>query len=86
MKQEPIESDDEEAEPPREVEPGQRQPTEQELLFRQVTGLPGAAGGEARRPGLGPTGPQGQRPGAGRHGTERPLPFLPGRTRVGCDV
>ncbi|XP_042851811.1 histone deacetylase 4 isoform X5 [Panthera tigris] len=35
VKQEPIESDDEEAEPPREVEPGQRQPTEQELLFRQ---------------------------------------------------
>ncbi|VFV42178.1 histone deacetylase 4-like [Lynx pardinus] len=35
VKQEPIESDDEEAEPPREVESGQRQPTEQELLFRQ---------------------------------------------------
>ncbi|XP_014640946.1 PREDICTED: histone deacetylase 4 isoform X2 [Ceratotherium simum simum] len=35
VKQEPIESDDEEAEPPREAEPGQRQPTEQELLFRQ---------------------------------------------------
>ncbi|XP_050607432.1 histone deacetylase 4 isoform X2 [Macaca thibetana thibetana] len=35
VKQEPIESDDEEAEPPREVEPGQRQPSEQELLFRQ---------------------------------------------------
>ncbi|XP_046941718.1 histone deacetylase 4 isoform X3 [Lynx rufus] len=35
VKQEPIESDDEEAEPPREVDPGQRQPTEQELLFRQ---------------------------------------------------
>ncbi|XP_008051088.1 histone deacetylase 4 isoform X2 [Carlito syrichta] len=35
VKQEPIESDDEEVEPPREVEPGQRQPTEQELLFRQ---------------------------------------------------
>ncbi|XP_070125747.1 histone deacetylase 4 isoform X11 [Equus przewalskii] len=35
VKQEPIESDDEEAEPPREAEPGQHQPTEQELLFRQ---------------------------------------------------
>ncbi|OWK04829.1 hypothetical protein Celaphus_00002822, partial [Cervus elaphus hippelaphus] len=35
VKQEPIESDDEEAEPPREAEPGQRPPTEQELLFRQ---------------------------------------------------
>ncbi|XP_072818074.1 histone deacetylase 4 isoform X2 [Vicugna pacos] len=35
VKQEPLESDDEEAEPPREAEPGQRQPTEQELLFRQ---------------------------------------------------
>uniref|UniRef100_A0A452R559 Histone deacetylase n=1 Tax=Ursus americanus TaxID=9643 RepID=A0A452R559_URSAM len=35
VKQEPIESDDEEAEPPRDVESGQRQPTEQELLFRQ---------------------------------------------------
>ncbi|XP_030184066.1 histone deacetylase 4 isoform X3 [Lynx canadensis] len=35
VKQEPIESDDEEAEPLREVESGQRQPTEQELLFRQ---------------------------------------------------
>ncbi|XP_033085546.1 histone deacetylase 4 isoform X3 [Trachypithecus francoisi] len=35
VKQEPIESDDEEAEPPREVDPGQRQPSEQELLFRQ---------------------------------------------------
>ncbi|XP_044769711.1 histone deacetylase 4 isoform X1 [Neomonachus schauinslandi] len=35
VKQEPIESDDEEAEPPRGVEAGQRQPTEQELLFTQ---------------------------------------------------
>ncbi|XP_057599921.1 histone deacetylase 4 isoform X3 [Hippopotamus amphibius kiboko] len=35
VKQEPIESDEEEAEPPREAEPGPRQPTEQELLFRQ---------------------------------------------------
>lgn len=35
VKQEPLESDDEEAEPSREVEPSQRQPTEQELLFRQ---------------------------------------------------
>nr|XP_039325843.1 histone deacetylase 4 isoform X2 [Saimiri boliviensis boliviensis] len=35
VKQEPIESDDEEAEAPQEVEPGQRQPSEQELLFRQ---------------------------------------------------
>ncbi|XP_032713513.1 histone deacetylase 4 isoform X2 [Lontra canadensis] len=35
VKQEPIESDEEEAEPPRDSESGQRQPTEQELLFRQ---------------------------------------------------
>ncbi|KAK2496467.1 hypothetical protein MC885_016284 [Smutsia gigantea] len=35
VKQEPIDSDEEEAEPSREVEPGQCQPTEQELLFRQ---------------------------------------------------
>ncbi|XP_047399383.1 histone deacetylase 4 isoform X2 [Sciurus carolinensis] len=35
VKQEPIESDEEEAEPTREAEPGQRPPTEQELLFRQ---------------------------------------------------
>ncbi|XP_064443451.1 histone deacetylase 4 isoform X4 [Mirounga angustirostris] len=35
VKQEPIESDDEEVEPPRGVEAGQRQPTEQELLFTQ---------------------------------------------------
>ncbi|XP_010614003.1 histone deacetylase 4 isoform X5 [Fukomys damarensis] len=35
VKQEPIESDEEEVEPTREVEPGQRPPTEQELLFRQ---------------------------------------------------
>ncbi|XP_053775280.1 histone deacetylase 4 isoform X6 [Desmodus rotundus] len=35
VKQEPVESDDEETEPPREVESGQHQPTEQELLFRQ---------------------------------------------------
>lgn len=45
MKQEPIESDDEEVEPPRDVEAGQRQPTEQELLFRQVTMLTGAGQG-----------------------------------------
>lgn len=38
VKQEPIESDEEEAEPVREAEPGQRPPTEQELLFRQVRG------------------------------------------------
>lgn len=38
VKQEPPESDSEEVEPLREAEPGQRQPTEQELLFRQVTG------------------------------------------------
>lgn len=37
VKQEPPESDGEEVEPLREAEPGQRQPTEQELLFRQVT-------------------------------------------------
>lgn len=37
VKQEPAESDGEEGEPAREAEPGQRQPTEQELLFRQVT-------------------------------------------------
>ncbi|KAM5268591.1 histone deacetylase 4 [Hipposideros larvatus] len=35
VKQEPLESDGEEAELPRGAEPGQRQPTEQELLFRQ---------------------------------------------------
>ncbi|XP_032967964.1 histone deacetylase 4 isoform X5 [Rhinolophus ferrumequinum] len=35
VKQEPPESDGEEVEPLREAEPGQRQPTEQELLFRQ---------------------------------------------------
>ncbi|KAJ1063778.1 hypothetical protein K5549_009090 [Capra hircus] len=35
VKQEPIESDDEETEPAREADPGQRLPTEQELLFRQ---------------------------------------------------
>lgn len=39
VKQEPVESDDEEAEPPREAEPGQRQPREQELLFRQQAAL-----------------------------------------------
>ncbi|XP_048200372.1 histone deacetylase 4 isoform X7 [Perognathus longimembris pacificus] len=36
VKQEPIESDEEEAESVREAEQGQRPPTEQELLFRQV--------------------------------------------------
>ncbi|NXD12524.1 HDAC4 deacetylase, partial [Nothocercus nigrocapillus] len=36
VKQEPIESDEEEAEPQQELEPGQRQ-AEQELLFRQVS-------------------------------------------------
>lgn len=35
VKQEPIESDEEETEPQQELEPGQRQ-AEQELLFRQV--------------------------------------------------
>ncbi|KAM6178079.1 histone deacetylase 4 [Rhynchocyon petersi] len=35
VKQEPTESDEEEGEPPREVEAGQRQAAEQELLFRQ---------------------------------------------------
>ncbi|XP_013012921.2 histone deacetylase 4 isoform X2 [Cavia porcellus] len=35
VKQEPIESDEDEVEPTREAEPGQRPPTEQELLFRQ---------------------------------------------------
>ncbi|XP_075862231.1 histone deacetylase 4 isoform X5 [Microcebus murinus] len=35
VKQEPIESEEDEAGPPREAEPGLRQPTEQELLFRQ---------------------------------------------------
>uniref|UniRef100_A0A8C4FGY0 histone deacetylase n=1 Tax=Catagonus wagneri TaxID=51154 RepID=A0A8C4FGY0_9CETA len=39
VKQEPVESDDEEPEPPREVEPGRRQPSEQELLFRQQAAL-----------------------------------------------
>ena len=48
VKQEPIESDDEETEPAREADPGQRLPTEQELLFRQVPTERGgwAAGGE----------------------------------------
>lgn len=36
VKQEPIESDEEEAEPQQELESGQRQ-AEQELLFRQVS-------------------------------------------------
>ncbi|XP_042544999.1 histone deacetylase 4 isoform X6 [Dipodomys spectabilis] len=36
VKQEPIESDEEEAESVRDAEQGQRPPTEQELLFRQV--------------------------------------------------
>lgn len=36
VKQEPIESDEEEAEPPRDMEPSQQQANEQELLFRQV--------------------------------------------------
>ncbi|XP_021103088.1 histone deacetylase 4 isoform X3 [Heterocephalus glaber] len=35
VKQEPIESDEEEVEPSCEAEPGQRPPTDQELLFRQ---------------------------------------------------
>ncbi|XP_049638499.1 histone deacetylase 4 isoform X2 [Suncus etruscus] len=35
VKQEPIESDEEEAEPPRDMEPSQHQANEQELLFRQ---------------------------------------------------
>lgn len=38
VKQEPAESDGEEAGPAREAEPGPRPPSEQELLFRQVTG------------------------------------------------
>uniref|UniRef100_A0A452HVZ1 Histone deacetylase n=1 Tax=Gopherus agassizii TaxID=38772 RepID=A0A452HVZ1_9SAUR len=38
VKQEPIESDEEETEPPLELEPGQRQ-AEQELLFRQVSDM-----------------------------------------------
>ena len=50
VKLEPGESDDEETEPPREVESGQHQPTEQELLFRQVSGR-----GKMGRPGLGVT-------------------------------
>lgn len=53
VKQEPAESDGEEAGPAREAEPGQRPPSEQELLFRQVTS------GAASR------GPQGQCPLAG---------------------
>lgn len=40
VKQEPIESDEEEAEPQQELEAGQRQ-AEQELLFRQVWRLRG---------------------------------------------
>ncbi|XP_023578016.1 histone deacetylase 4 isoform X6 [Octodon degus] len=35
VKQEPIESEEEEVEPEREADPGQRPPSEQELLFRQ---------------------------------------------------
>lgn len=36
VKQEPIESEEEEVEPTREADPSQRPATEQELLFRQV--------------------------------------------------
>lgn len=36
VKQEPIESEEEEVEPTRDTEPSQRPATEQELLFRQV--------------------------------------------------
>lgn len=53
VKQEPVESDDEEAEPPREAEPGQRQPREQELLFRQVSRGAGAGGHSALQGGSG---------------------------------
>lgn len=53
VKQEPVESDDEEAEPPREAEPGQRQPREQELLFRQVSHGAGAGGHSALQGGSG---------------------------------
>ena len=84
MKQEPIESDDEEAEPPRDVESGQRQPTEQELLFRQVTMLARARqGGRGRTgqdwgDGIGPqspTSPKGQRPVAGSQWTLKGPPI-----------
>lgn len=54
MKQEPIESDDEEAVSPRRRTPGQRLPTEQELLFR--TGARRAGGWAA----AGEHGPQEQ--------------------------
>lgn len=50
VKQEPPESDSEEVEPLREAEPGQRQPTEQELLFRQVTQSGGMDGPSGRGP------------------------------------
>lgn len=62
VKQEPAESDGEEAGPAREAEPGQRPPSEQELLFRQVTS------GAASR------GPQGQCPLAGGQGKLRAAP------------
>lgn len=62
VKQEPAESDGEEAGPAREAEPGQRPPSEQELLFRQVTS--GAAS----------QGPQGQCPLAGGQGKLRAAP------------
>lgn len=70
VKQEPVESDEEEAEPSREAEPGQRPPSEQELLFRQVTmlgrgtrrgsGRPGRRRRPAGPPALGPV--PGRRP------------------------
>lgn len=90
VKQEPIESDDEEAEPPREAEPGQHQPTEQELLFRQVTAWAGARERGQDRPGPGTaTSPMEQCPLAGGQWTLEGLflPLLPvqvlGR-RPGC--
>jgi len=87
VKQEPIESDDEEAEPPRGVEAGQRQPTEQELLFTQVTVLARARRGGRGRAGRAegrhgprcPPPPKGQRPVAGSQWTLTGPPLLPGR-------
>lgn len=51
VKQEPIESDEEEAEPPRDMEPSQQQANEQELLFRQVRCLGEVSGVELGRVG-----------------------------------
>lgn len=71
VKQEPPESDSEEVEPLREAEPGQRQPTEQELLFRQVTRGAGLTqSGSAHGPSAVAHMPSGQCPLAGRRTVE----------------